>query len=454
MNRELRRKIVGMVIALTIVAICSTPQFKSVVNFPEEVRLQSGSTADLPLNIPFALYVRSDRHGMVRLNGEPLGDQWRVVNSPIRIESESAGRVNLEFRLFGLIPFKSVVVDIIPTIHVVPGGQSIGVVLQADGVIVVGFAAVEGPDGRVYHPARDRGVRVGDVITHVDGRPVRSQRELSAKIQAAGESGRAVTLTLQRGEQTLQRPVQPRRAKDGRYLLGIFVRDSAAGVGTLTFHERTTGKYVAIGHVISDSETNRPIEVRSGQILSAEVSTVHQGKQGSPGEKVGVVTGNAVVLGNIERNTPFGIVGTLKTELVNPYYESIPVALASEVVEGPAEIITVISGRRMEKFRVEILRVRQQRWPDDKGLVVEIVDERLLRATGGIIQGMSGSPIIQKGRLVGAITHVFVNDPTRGYGVYAEWMLRESGILEELQRRYAEKTEETSFSGYGRRKAS
>ena len=447
----MRRKIVGVIIALMIVAICSTPQFKSIVTFPDEVRLHSGSAADLPLNVPFTLYVRSDRHGVVKLNGEPLNGRWRVVSSPIRLESEAAGRVNLEFSLFGLIPFKSVVVDIIPTTYVVPGGQSIGVVLQAEGVMVVGFTAVEGPDGRIHHPARDRGVRVGDVITHVDGRPVRSQRELSASIQAAGESGRAVTLTLKRGEQTLERPVIPRRAKDGRYLLGIYVRDSAAGVGTLTFHETTTGKYVAIGHVISDSETNRPIEVRSGQIISAEVSTVHQGRQGSPGEKVGVVTGSAVVLGNIERNTSFGIVGTLKTELVNPYYESIPVALALEVVEGPAEIITVISGRRMEKFRVEILKARQQRWPDDKGLVVRIVDERLLRATGGIIQGMSGSPIIQKGRLVGAITHVFVNDPTRGYGVYAEWMLRESGILEELQRRRADATEETSFSGHERK---
>jgi len=167
-----------------------------------------------------------------------------------------------------------------------------------------------------------------------------------------------------------------------------------------------------------------------GRIVKADIQGIKPGKKGEPGEKIGIFNGDEL-RGNIEINSHFGIFGRLNKPLDNPYYKNgIPIALSNQIKEGPAEIITVISGDKLEKFDIRILRVLPQHQPTGKGLVIQITDPRLLKATGGIIQGMSGSPIIQEGKLVGAVTHVFVNDPTKGYGCLAEWMLLEAGIVQ------------------------
>jgi stage IV sporulation protein B len=208
------------------------------------------------------------------------------------------------------------------------------------------------------------------------------------------------------------------------------MRDNAAGVGTLTFYEPVSGKYGALGHVIADSETAQPIEVRDGHIVRTSITAIHKGRRSIPGEKVGGPEEPDNWLGSIEKNSRFGIFGSMNRPLRNPYYrEAIPVAMSSQVKEGPAEILTVLKGERLERFSVEIQRVMATPTADGKNMIVKVTDQRLLSVTGGIVQGMSGSPILQNGRMVGAVTHVFVNDPTRGYGVSIEWMLQEAGVF-------------------------
>ncbi len=224
--------------------------------------------------------------------------------------------------------------------------------------------------------------------------------------------------------------------KSQSYRLGLYIRDSAAGVGTLTFYDPKTKKYGALGHVITDIDTQEPIAVGEGKILYSDVTSIEKGQNGKPGEKRAIFVDENNVIGNITKNSPFGIFGVLNQKpiygLVN---EPISIALPEEVKEGPAEILTVIQDQKVERFKIEITKVVQQNYPATKGMVIKVTDKRLLEKTGGIIQGMSGSPIIQNRKLVGAVTHVFVNDPTSGYGSYIEWMIRDAEISEKARLR-------------------
>jgi len=223
-------------------------------------------------------------------------------------------------------------------------------------------------------------------------------------------------------------PVQD--GESGRWRVGLYIRDGASGVGTLTFYHPASRKFGALGHVIAENETKKPFEFAEGLITAADVVRIQKGKRASPGEKITKQLESGPRLGIIEKNSRFGIFGRLSGAVRNPLYpEPIPVAMASQVKEGPAEMLTVVDGQKIERFQIEIVRLMRQPTAEGKNMIVQVTDPRLLSETGGIVQGMSGSPIIQDGRLVGAVTHVFVNDPTRGYGVLIEWMLQEAGIL-------------------------
>lgn len=216
---------------------------------------------------------------------------------------------------------------------------------------------------------------------------------------------------------------------DQEFQIGLYIRDTAAGIGTMTFYEPNSKKYGALGHIISDMDTRKPVEINDGTIVKSKVTEIQKGENGVPGEKRANFDVNESELGNITKNTPFGIFGTLNGKVEkSKWNEPMPIALPNQVKEGPAKILTVIDGEKVEAFDVEIVNTVAQESPATKGLILKIVDDRLLEATGGIVQGMSGSPIIQDGKVIGAVTHVFVNDPTSGYGVHIEWMLNEAGI--------------------------
>lgn len=323
--------------------------------------------------------------------------------------------------------------SVIPDLKVYPGGQTIGVKVKSSGVLVVGHHVIQESKERKVSPGETAGIRLGDRITHMNGKPLDSLAKVAQAVEEAGKSKKPINITLCRGEQTISTKLTPAYDPDDKaWRLGLYIRDSAAGVGTLTFYAPDQGGvYGALGHVITDMNTQTPIVVGSGEIVQSNVTSIAKSHSGEPGEKRAHFLKDHRILGNIERNTNFGIFGKMTGEpQYGLYSKPIPVAFAHEVRVGPAEILTVLEGQQIQRFRAEIVHISQQDKPATKGLVIRIVDPKLLEKTGGIVQGMSGSPIIQNGKLIGAVTHVFVNDPKSGYGCFIEWMLRDAGIMQ------------------------
>src|SRR5699024_8671457 len=246
----------------------------------------------------------------------------------------------------------------------------------------------------------------------------------------AGKNKEELKLKIKRGKKTMNTTLRPvMDHKEEEYRIGLYIRDSAAGIGTMTFYEQKSKKYGALGHVISDMDTKKPIEINDGTIVESNVTSIEKGNNGNPGEKEAQFSIKENKIGNMTRNSPFGIFGELNKDLKNGHYdEPMSIGLSNEVKEGPAKILTVIDGDKIEAFDVEVVNSVPQKHPATKGMVIEVTDKKLLEKTGGIVQGMSGSPIIQDDKVIGAITHVFVNDPTSGYGVHIEWMLEEAGV--------------------------
>ena len=339
------------------------------------------------------------------------------------------GTYQVNYSLLGTIPLKSIEVDVVTPLRVLSGGQSVGVLLQTRGVTVVGYSPVVDEQGSVYYPAKEAGLDLGDFITKINNIEVVDDYQVADIINEYGSNGETLTFTVKQEDGVEEIPVTPGYCHDTQsYRIGLYVRDNAAGVGTMTFYEPVTGKYGALGHMIADLDGKSEQSEEKGIIIESEIQGVKPGQKGIPGEKIGVFVGGGWQ-GTIEKNSELGVFGVINTPLENEIFpELLPVALQENVHEGAAEIITVLNGSEMEKFSVEIEKVMLQQKPSGKGLIVKITDEALLERTGGIVQGMSGSPIIQDGYLVGAVTHVFVNDPTKGYGCLAEWMVQEAGI--------------------------
>ncbi|SPF31367.1 stage IV sporulation protein B [Candidatus Desulfosporosinus infrequens] len=350
--------------------------------------------------------------------------------------SQARGSEKFEvcYKLFGIFPIGSGEIEVMTPMKLFPGGQSIGVTLQTKGVMVVGQAPVVDKSGRKTFPAKEAGIEVGDILLKIDNRDVHTDQDVSNAVHHAGEQNGNVNVLYKHQDQILEKIIKPVFcAETGRFRMGLFVRDEAAGVGTLSFLDPISKQYGALGHVITDADTNQKIEVSQGKIIAASIYAIEKGKRGHPGEKLGSFVSNSGFSGTIEKNTMTGIFGTMSGQVINPYFkEAIPVGWESEVKVGPATIYTVIQGEKIEEFTINIDRVMTNR-TDSKNMIIRVTDPRLLDATGGIIQGMSGSPIIQNGKIIGAVTHVFVNDSQRGYGVFIQNMLNEGNLIEKKQ---------------------
>ncbi|MBQ7826320.1 MAG: SpoIVB peptidase [Clostridia bacterium] len=299
----------------------------------------------------------------------------------------------------------------------IPGGQAIGVALKTQGVLVVSRASRQ----EMRTP-----LRVGDVILAVQGERIENAQELSQRIAEADED--SVELSVLRGEKQLAlKASTPVSATDGKRRLGVWVRDSTAGVGTLSFIDPETMTYGALGHAIVDADTGEMLSVRDGAIMEADVVGVVKGESGCAGELKGSFLKEGKQIGTLHHNSVYGIYGVMD-ELVDGviYPQGLPVGERSEAHEGKAAIVSTVDKNGPMVYNVEILRCFDQDKPSQKGMILRVTDERLLEKTGGIVQGMSGSPIIQDGKLIGALTHVYLSDPTQGYGMYIEWMLQEA----------------------------
>lgn len=430
MNKQSRKILLGWFLSALVLTICISPQFRSFMSLPSELRISEGSQQALPLNLPFGLWVSLDQPGILRVNGDDLTSAKKYgLASPLSLEPLQQGKVELKLSLFGLT-LKRLTLEVVPSIQLVPAGQSVGVSLQSAGSMIVGFANIRNSSG-VASPGRDAGLQLGDRIVAIEGFEQPDVNTIGEVSDSCGRESKSVSIVVSRGSTELSITVNPRYCQEsGKYRLGLYIRDSAVGVGTLTFVDRESKVFGALGHVIADADTGQTVEVGSGKIVRATVTFIDPGKKGTPGEKRSTFVEEHSIVGAILKNTPYGIFGDIMQDLTTGT-SPLPIALRDQVQEGPAYIYTVIDGETVEQFEIEIQRVsRQQFTPSGKGLVIKVTDSKLLEKTGGIVQGMSGSPIVQNGRLIGAVTHVFVNDPTRGYGVFIEWMIRESGMLE------------------------
>lgn len=394
------------------------------------IRILEGESHYVNLRIPF-IYVKGDDAGeTIIMNGEPAPAEHSQVQFPINLEAVNSGSVNLQFSLFGYIPLRQVTINVLPEVEAMPGGHSIGIKLQSDGVLIVGFYEFNSRGSNVS-PGRSDGIRLGDSIVAVEGEEVSDINHTSELLQEESQKG-SISLTIRRNGSEEDVTITPRYSdEDDEYRIGLYIRDTTAGVGTLSFYEPDSLRYGALGHVIIDTDTRSPVDMSSGEIVKADIININAAQRGQPGEKTGVFMNEDDITGSINKNTPFGIFGKLQniSDFDSPYTDPLPIALASQVESGPATLLTVLEGETIQKFDLEIERVINQRAPSDKGLIIRITDEDLLQNTGGIVQGMSGSPIIQDDKLIGAITHVFVNDPRRGYGIFMEWMAYEAEIV-------------------------
>lgn len=390
-------------------------------NFPREIKIIEGREQRLEFKIPltFELFCK-----------DPFLNPIKDLNEPLVLQAQRLGTYDLEFRWLGFIPVKKMRVHVLPETRVVPGGHSLGVKLRPDGVIVVGFASVIDEKGLKRFPAQEAGIEVGDVITMVNNKKINQAEEFSRIVN----HDKNLTLSIKRNNKILQLDVNSIKTSLGQYQIGLWVRDIAAGVGTLTFYDPVTGFYGALGHIISDTDTGKSIEVGEGEIIRAKVTNISPARKNQPGEKKGVFVNEEHIMGNIMSNTPFGIFGKAYKDFHNPYYPSLPVATMTQVHEGHAKILTVLEGEKIQEYDIEIQKIIKQSYPNGKGMIIKITDPKLLSKTGGIVQGMSGSPIIQDGYIIGAVTHVFVNDPTKGYGIFIEWMLNEIEKLNTMEK--------------------
>ena len=423
-RRQRLRTTLGAALSLLVLLVCCSGAFRTAFSFPGAVTVFTGQDFVIDTGFPVVSVYSPNAS---KVYSHPVA----LLPNRITMDTRRAGEFPVEFKLFGLIPIRRVSLIVADRIMVVPGGNSIGVILRSSGLVITGLSPVTTVDGREVWPARGAGLEIGDVILSAGDNRVSTKEDLAIVVDSAGREGRWVDLLIEKADgSVLRRTLAPVRHRNGGFQIGILVKDTLAGVGTLTFYDRSTGLYAALGHVISEGDSKRPVTMNKGQIVRATVTGVQPSRKGQPGEVIGTFVEGKDVIGSILENGPCGITGILSFPLVNPYYpEPIPLGLEMQVKRGPAEMLTTVDGAIIERFSVEIEQIFSGGGSPSKGFVVHIADPRLLSRTGGIVQGMSGSPIVQDGLLVGAVTHVLVNDPTRGYGTFAERMAREARMI-------------------------
>ena len=335
---------------------------------------------------------------------------------------------NIHLHIQGLLPAQETTSSQTHPIMLYPGGQPVGILLRTDGILVVGYSPVQNGQDELY-PAQNAGIQAGDLIIGINGTTITHDDELAMLVNQYGAQGEEITLDVKRQNRTLSKTITPVFCQQtDTYRIGLFIRDNAGGVGTLTFVNPETMQYGALGHMIANNETQRKLNILNGKLVAANIQGIKKGTAGSPGEKIGRFVNNDP-LGSIEQNTEAGIFGTLSDRkfLTQTIASSpLPTASSKEIHTGSAVIYTALDGNKVRSYTIEIEKVNHSS-RDDKNMVLRITDPELLHCTGGIIQGMSGSPIIQDGKLIGAVTHVFINDPTRGYGIFIENMLHAAG---------------------------
>ena len=329
------------------------------------------------------------------------------------------GKSTLTVSLFNF-NIKDIEINVIDKTTVIPVGEVVGIKMYTKGVLVVGMAEIEGEK-----PYSSTEIKEGDIITNVDDEEIENTSDLIECINKS--NGKSVEITYINNGQTKECNIKPVRSEDGDYKIGLWVRDSAAGIGTVTLYEPESKNFVALGHGITDIDTHELINISSGELVTTKILSIIKGESGTPGKIQGTIE-NQKNIGTIYKNTSLGIYGKVSqvSNLPLNYSKPLEIAMRDEIKLGKAKILCNIENEQgIEEYEIEIVRKFTNNNYDNKSMLIRVTDERLIEKTGGIVQGMSGSPIIQNGKFVGAVTHVIVNNPKEGYAVFGDMLIKQ-----------------------------
>lgn len=386
-----------IIIFLTITLIYTV----NITNIPSNIILFENE--ELKLNKALGILLKEDKEETIQTST----DNKNFENKTITVS------------LFNIFNVKKINVSTIQKTKVVPLGNTIGIKLYSKGVLVIGMSEINGK-----RPYENTGIEEGDLITEVDNVLVTTTEELIKCVN--NYNGEKLKIKYVRDGTEYTTTIEPVKTENNNYKMGLWVRDGAAGIGTATYYEPESKKIATLGHGIVDRDTEKLISIGSGEFTTSSITKIKKGEKGNPGEIRGIIN-DSKNIGNIEQNTKFGIYGTLEeiTEFGIDENNSIEVALKDEIKIGAAQIILALEDGIRKEYEIKIKKIYINNTEDNKSMLIEITDEELLNKTGGIIQGMSGAPIIQNGKFIGAITHVLVNNPKEGYAVFGETMIKQ-----------------------------
>ncbi|QNM05952.1 SpoIVB peptidase [Qiania dongpingensis] len=387
---------------------------------PGKIRVVVGEEGTFQFSLPWGSTLETENEEVLlgSISNIPEGAVRINTDRAFTVEGTSLGSYDMDIKLFGWLPLRNIQVDVVESRSVIPGGESIGLYLEMDGVMVVGTSELTDKEGNIVEPAYGI-VKSGDYILEANGQPVTDKEALIAAISSNGEA--PCVFKIRRDGEIMEAKVDTVLTSDGSCKAGIWVRDDAQGIGTLTYVDEN-GYFGALGHAMSDTDTGQQLEASGGDLQKAQIQDVIKGQSGTPGSLLGTIVYSDSHWGDVFGNTAAGVFG--HTELANwdmKAADAIPVGFKQDVKLGPASIRCSADGE-VKEYDIEIIKA-DITTDSNKGMVVQVTDPELLELTGGIVQGMSGSPIIQDGKVVGAVTHVFVQDSTKGYGIFLETML-------------------------------
>lgn len=427
-----------MVLLAALIALTGTVYYMYWDKIPSTIKIRAGVEQELDFKVPVSgeIYRVKEQAAQAATVTEPvqtreaepaaesISDAVESIHvdfaHTVKVKANEIDTYQMDLKLFGILPYKNVDIEIIQDKMLIPSGIPIGIYVKTSGVLVVGIGEFENRRGDQVSPAKYV-LQKGDYIIQIDGEEIENKKQFIELVEESG--GDDMVLTIKRNNEITDVMVRADQNQNEEWKLGIWIRDNAQGIGTMTY-EDTDHTFGALGHGINDVDTSLLMNLEEGTLYKTEIVGITRGANGSPGELTGYIEYDSDnVIGEITENTAEGIFGICDEELVeSASYEPIPIALKQEIELGPAQIICSVTGEP-EFYDVEIVEVNLEQENINRGIVIQVVDEKLLTLTGGIIQGMSGSPIIQNGKLAGAVTHVLVQDSTRGYGIFIEEML-------------------------------
>lgn len=407
-------------LAVSFIALSGAFYYYVDSHIPSVINIRAGEEQSFYLGIPARAEVISvSDQGVSNI---PKGAVNIDLSRKVTMKMDADTGCTMQVKLFGFLPIKEVGIQVIEDQELIPVGMPIGIYVETDGILVIGSGDFKGVGGITHSPGKNV-VKSGDYIRKVNGKAVSKKDELIAKVKESG--GESVILTVERDGETMDVAIKPQLDTSGTYKIGVWVRDNAQGVGTLTYID-SKGNFGALGHGITDVDTSTLMHMGGGTLYETNIVDIKKGTVGNPGEMTGmIVYSDDHILGNILDNSTRGIFGTCNAKAMTLGTEKpLPIGLKQEIELGPAQILCTVDDTP-QYYDVEITEIHLNHDSVNRGIELKVTDPELLRQTGGIVQGMSGSPIIQNGKFIGAVTHVLVQDSTRGYGIFIENMLQQ-----------------------------